>query len=236
MTGSLAHEINQPLAAISINARAALNLLDARHGDAGEAREAMREILADSQRAGDVIDRLRKLLVRGTTERTPLDIKTLVDEVLRLVKGEMIARRIAIDVDVEPGVPDVLGDRVQLQQVILNLLVNAFEAVRGLDAGDRRVTLLAGLKGTQVIVSVVDSGDSLTDSQIGRIFEAFYTTKDDGMGLGLTICQMIVTAHGGTLTAARNPDRGMTFSFSLDAAGAVPDLRSAQAAAASPFA
>jgi C4-dicarboxylate-specific signal transduction histidine kinase len=229
MTGSLAHEINQPLAAISINARAALHMVDGHTGDAGELQDAMREILADSQRAGDVLYRLRKLLVRGITERTRLDMNALVDEVLRLVKGEMIARRIGIDVDIEPGVPEVLGDRVQLQQVILNLLINAFEAVRELDADDRRVTLRVRVNGSQVVVSVADSGNGLTDSQIGQIFEPFYTTKDGGMGLGLTICRMIVTAHGGTLAATRNPDRGMTFSFSLDAAGAVADLRAAAA-------
>ncbi len=217
MTGSLAHEINQPLAAISINAKAALNMAGNHTIDVSELQDAMREIIADAQRAGDVLYRLRKLLVRGITERTPLDVKTLVDEVLRLVKGEMVARRIVVDEDVEPGVPEVLGDRVQLQQVILNLLINAFEAVRQLDVDDRRVTLRVGVDGSQVVVSVVDSGDGLSDPQIHEIFEPFYTTKDGGMGLGLTICRMIVTAHGGTLTAARNPDRGMTFSFCLDA-------------------
>ena len=237
MTGSLAHEINQPLAAISINARAALNMVDGRAVDAGELQDAMREIIADSQRAGDVLYRLRKLLVRGITERTPLDITALVDEVLRLVKGEMIARRIGIDVDLEEGVPEVVGDRVQLQQVILNLLINAFEAVRELDADDRRVTLRVGVNGRQVIVSVMDNGNGLLDSQIHQIFEPFYTTKNGGMGLGLTICRMIVTAHGGTLTAARNPDRGMTFSFGLDAAGATAALQSAQGSLqGSPFA
>ena len=236
MTGSLAHEINQPLAAISINARAAVNMVGNQTIDAGELTDAMREIIADTQRAGDVLYRLRKLLVKGISERTPLDIRALVDEVLRLVKGELIARRIVIAVDVEPRVPEVLGDRVQLQQVILNLLINAFEAVRPLGVDDRRVTLRVGVDGSQVVVSVVDSGDGLPDSQIDEIFEAFYTTKDGGMGLGLTICRMIVTAHGGTLTAVRNPDRGMTFSFRLDAAGATAGLRSAHGSLeASPF-
>jgi len=237
MTGSLAHEINQPLAAISINAKAVLNMAENQAIDVSELEDAMGEIIADAQRAGDVLYRLRKLLVRGITERTPLDVKTLVDEVLRLVKGEMIARRIVIDVDVEHGAPEVLGDRVQLQQVILNLLINAFEAVRQLDADDRRVTLRVAVNGSQVVVSVGDSGDGLSDPQIHEIFEPFYTTKDGGMGLGLTICRMIVTAHGGTLTATRNPDRGMTFSVCLDAAGAAADLRSARSSlAASPFA
>jgi PAS domain S-box-containing protein len=237
MTGSLAHEINQPLAAISINAKAALNMAGNHTIDVSELQDAMREVIADAQRAGDVLYRLRKLLVRGITERTPLDVKTLVDEVLRLVKGEMIARRIVVDVDVEHGVPEVLGDRVQLQQVILNLLINAFEAVRQLDADDRRVTLRVAVDGSQVVVSVVDTGDGLSDPQIHEIFEPFYTTKDGGMGLGLTICRMIVTAHGGTLTAARNPKRGMTFSFCLDGAVATADLRSAQRSLqASPFA
>lgn len=225
MTGSLAHEINQPLAAIGINARAALNIVDNQTGDVVELRGAMRDIIADSKRAGDVLYRLRSLLVRGASDHAPLDVKALVEEVLRLVKGEMIARRIGIDVDVESAVPDVLGDRVQLQQVVLNLLINAFDAVRDMEPGDRRVRLRAGTTGGEVFVSVSDNGRALPDTAFEQMFEPFYTTKEGGMGLGLTICQMIVSAHGGTLTAARNPDRGMTLSFRLEPADAVAGIR-----------
>jgi PAS domain S-box-containing protein len=220
LTGSLAHEINQPLAAIGINAQAALNIVAGPQPASQELREAMNDIIADSQRAGDVLHRLRTLLVKGTTEYTPLEIKAVIDEVLRLVHSEAITRRIVLEVDLERGVPEVLGDRVQLQQVVLNLLINAFEAVRDLDVADRRVSLRARSDGSSVIVSVENNGISLPDDQLSLIFEPFYTTKHDGMGLGLPICQAIVTAHGGTLTAERNPDRGMTFSFRLTGVGA----------------
>ena len=226
MTGSLAHEINQPLAAIGINARAALNIVGNQELDVGELQGAMRDIIADSQRAGDVLYRLRSLLVRGTTDHAPLAVKALIDEVLRLVQGEIIARRILVDVDIESDVPDVLGDRVQLQQVVLNLLINAFEAVGAVEADDRRVTLRVGVSDSLVVVSVVDNGTAVPDPQVHQMFEPFYTTKDGGMGLGLTICRMIVTAHGGTLTAVRNPDRGMTFSFHLDAFVPIAHVRS----------
>jgi C4-dicarboxylate-specific signal transduction histidine kinase len=225
MTGSLAHEINQPLAAIGINARAALNIVDNQTLDVVELRGAMRDIIADSKRAGDVLYRLRSLLVRGASDHAPLDVKALVEEVLRLVKGEIIARRITVDVDVESAVPAVLGDRVQLQQVLLNLLINAFDAVRDMESGDGRVRLRAGTSGREVVVSVSDNGRALPDTEFEQLFEPFYTTKEGGMGLGLTICQMIVAAHGGTLTAARNPDRGMTFSFRLEPAAAVAGIR-----------
>jgi PAS domain S-box-containing protein len=217
LTGSLAHEINQPLAAIGLNAQAGLNLVATGQTDVRELRDAMNDIIADTQRAGDVLHRLRDLLTKGTTEHAPLDLTTLIDEVLRLVRGEIVAHRILIDVDLEDCAPFVLGDRVQIQQVVLNLLINAIEAVRDLELGQRRVILRMRTIGSEVIVSVGDDGIGLSDDQLPQIFEPFYTTKPGGMGLGLAICRAIVTAHGGTLTAERNPNRGMTFSFRLSA-------------------
>jgi PAS domain S-box-containing protein len=217
LTGSLAHEINQPLAAISINAYAGLNLVANGNADVHELREAMSDIIADSRRAGDVLHRLRDLLTKGTTEHAPLDVTTLIDEVLRLVRGEIVAHRIQLDVDLEQPVPLVLGDRVQIQQVVLNLLFNAFEGVRDLDLDRRRVGVRMRTAGSEVVVSVQDEGIGLPDDQLSQIFEPFYTTKPGGMGLGLAICRAIVTAHGGVLTAERNARRGMTFSFHLTA-------------------
>jgi two-component system, LuxR family, sensor kinase FixL len=217
LTGSLAHEINQPLAAISVNAQAGLNLVATGQTDVPELRDAMSDIIADTQRAGDVLHRLRDLLTKGTTEHAPLDLTTLIDEVLRLVRGEIVAHRILLDVDLEDCVPFVLGDRVQIQQVVLNLLINAIEGVRDLELGHRRVILRMRTIGSEVIVSVRDDGIGLSDDQLPQIFEPFYTTKPGGMGLGLAICRAIVTAHDGTLTAERNANRGMTFSFRLSA-------------------
>jgi PAS domain S-box-containing protein len=217
LTGSLAHEINQPLAAIGVNAQAGLNLVATGQTDVRELRDAMSDIIADTQRAGDVLHRLRDLLTKGTTEHAPLDLTMLIDEVLRLVRGEIVAHRILLDVDLEDCVPFVLGDRVQIQQVVLNLLINAVEGVRDLELGHRRVILRMRTIGSEVIVSVGDDGIGLSDDQLPQIFEPFYTTKPGGMGLGLAICRAIVTAHGGTLTAERNAKRGMTFSFRLPA-------------------
>jgi len=217
LTGSLAHEINQPLAAIGVNAQAGLNLVACGQADVHELREAMRDIIADSRRAGDVLHRLRDLLTKGTTEHAPLDVTTLIDEVLRLVRGEIVAHRILLEVDLEDCAPFVLGDRVQIQQVVLNLLINAFEGVRDLEVAERRVILRMRAIGTEVVVSVGDRGIGLSDDELAQIFEPFYTTKRGGMGLGLAICRAIVTAHGGVLTAERNTDRGMTFSFRLTA-------------------
>jgi PAS domain S-box-containing protein len=225
LTGSLAHEINQPLAAIGVNAQAGLNLVASGQADVDELREVMRDIIADSRRAGDVLHRLRDLLTKGTTEHAPLDLTTLIDEVLRLVRGEIVAHRIQIEMDLEDCVPFVLGDRVQIQQVVLNLLINAFEGVRDLEVAERRVILRMRTIGTEVVVSVGDNGIGLSEDELPQIFEPFYTTKPGGMGLGLAICRAIVTAHGGELTAERNGDRGMTFSFRLTACeptGAVP--------------
>ncbi len=225
LTGSLAHEINQPLAAIGVNAQAGLNLVASGQTDVDELREVMRDIIADSRRAGDVLHRLRDLLTKGTTEHAPLDVTTLIDEVLRLVRGEIVAHRIQIEMDLEDCVPFVLGDRVQIQQVVLNLLINAFEGVRDLEVPERRVILRMRTIGREVVVSVGDNGVGLSEDELPQIFEPFYTTKPGGMGLGLAICQAIVTAHGGELTAERNGDRGMTFSFRLTACeptGAVP--------------
>jgi PAS domain S-box-containing protein len=217
LTGSLAHEINQPLAAIGVNAQAGLNLVASGQADVQELREAMRDIIADSRRAGDVLHRLRDLLTKGTTEHAPLDVTTLIDEVLRLVRGEIVAHRILLEMDLQDCVPFVLGDRVQIQQVVLNLLINAFEGVRDLDVEERRVILRLRTIDGEVVVSVGDHGTGLSDDQLHQIFEPFYTTKPGGMGLGLAICRAIVTAHGGELTAERNEDRGMTFSFRLAA-------------------
>ena len=217
LTGSLAHEINQPLAAIGINAQAGLNLVAAGQTDVHELREAMTDIIADSQRAGDVLHRLRELLTKGTTEHGPLDLTTLIDEVLRLVRGEVVAHRIRLDVDLEACVPFVLGDRVQIQQVVLNLLINAMEGVRNLEVAHRYVLLRLRTTGSEVVVSIRDTGVGLTDNQLSEIFEPFYTTKPGGMGLGLAICRAIVTAHGGVLTVERNANRGVTFSFRLPA-------------------
>ena len=217
LTGSLAHEINQPLASIMANAQAALRLLDSPRLDKAELRDALGYIVSDDRRAGEVLRRLRALLTKEAPESRPLDIKDTMEEILQLVHSDVVMRRVALETDLATDLPLVQGDRVQLQQVALNLLINAFEAVQDLDVARRRVALQATRQDGQVVVSVVDYGRGIATADIDRIFEPFYTTKPDGMGLGLPICRTIAVSHGGALTAASNDHGGMTFSLRLPA-------------------
>jgi PAS domain S-box-containing protein len=212
LTGSLAHEINQPLAAVMANADTGLRLISRQPPDLSEISRTLHGIIEESQRAGDVLQRVRSLLRKESTRYESVDLNQTIREVVRLVRGMAESRRIALDVDLSPAGNFVLGDRVQLQQVALNLLLNAFDAVEAREPEARRVILRTTAHDDQVFINVIDQGVGLTDAGLSRMFEPFYTTKRDGMGLGLSICQAIVSAHGGTLKAERNPDRGMTLS------------------------
>ncbi len=215
LTGSLAHEINQPLAAIMANAQAALRMLAGPRPALAELRDTLGDIVADNRRAGDVLQRLRSLLRKGSPEYTTLDVNTTIEEVVRLVGSDILGRRVTVNVVLAPEAPAVHGDRVQLQQVVLNLLVNAFDAVEEAEVGARWVTLQTACVDERVVVSVSDRGVGVPEERLSHIFEPFYTTKTEGMGLGLSICRAIMAAHGGDLRGERNPDGGMTFSFSL---------------------
>jgi C4-dicarboxylate-specific signal transduction histidine kinase len=153
-------------------------------------------------------------------EFAPVDVNDTLDEVVRLLNSDVLARRIWLEVHRGLQLPPVLADRVQLQQVIVNLLMNAFDAVRGRDVGARRVILRTDRRDGRVTISVVDHGEGVPEDQLSQIFDPFVTTKGEGLGLGLSICRAIVSAHGGDLKAERNADRGMTFSFSLPLAPA----------------
>ena len=211
LTGSLAHEINQPLTAVMANCEAALRLMGMQPVPAGELREALNDIRRDNQRAAEVVQRMRTLLKKSTTQYEPVEINATVRDVLRLVKGSARGRGIVIDVELSPDVGPVFGDRVQLQQVVLNLVLNACDAVQKQDTTLRHVTLKTACREHEAAVEVRDRGTGLSDAELALVFEPFYTTKRDGMGLGLSISRAIVNAHGGTLGAARNPDSGMTF-------------------------
>jgi C4-dicarboxylate-specific signal transduction histidine kinase len=215
LTGTLAHEINQPLAAIMTNAQAATRLIAAPVPDLVELRAALADIVSDNQRAAEVVRRLRTLLRKDTSEYAPVDLNDSIDEVIKVLQSDIVSRRIALEVAPAAHLPHVLGDRIQLQQVTLNLLMNAFEALE--DMSMKRVTLRTGVTDGAVTVSVVDHGVGLTDEQLPRMFEPFYTTKPNGMGLGLAICMTIMNAHDGTVGVERNADSGTTFSFSLPA-------------------
>src|SRR5437016_547399 len=228
VTASIAHEVNQPLAAIVNNAIACLGLLRDGRPDADELRDALCEIVSDGERASAIIERVRGLAKRSPPQYLAVQIPDVVGDVVALVTAESVARGVAIRTDVPGDLPAVLGDRVQLQQVLLNLLVNGMDAMNGV-AEDTRVLEIRGCPDDQdespaVRVSVRDRGVGLDPGQRERLFLAFYTTKPSGMSLGLAISRSIIDAHGGRLWAEAHQGPGATFSFRLPAApaGAAP--------------
>jgi len=224
VTASFAHELNQPLAAIVNNANACLGLLPSgRHG-LDEVREALADIVSDADRASAIIERVRGLAKRTPPEKVPLRLVDVVDDVVALAAAESVARGVAIRTDLAADLPVVLGDRVQLLQVLLNLVVNGMDAMSSVDEPKRRLDILGRPDtrdgGPAARISVQDRGVGLDAGRMDRLFEAFYTTKPHGMGMGLAICRSIIDAHGGRLWAESNQGPGATFSFSLPAAAA----------------
>ncbi|UCE03689.1 MAG: hypothetical protein JSW67_05755 [Candidatus Latescibacterota bacterium] len=221
LTASLAHEINQPLAAILSNTQAAQRLLATGNTNGDEIREILADIVADDQRAGEVIRRMRTLLRRGESEPTILDVNDLAVEVVGLVRSELILQNVDPVLDLSPTPLRVHGDRVQLQQVLLNLVINALDAMKETSNGDRKLRVrTAAMDDRLVRVSVEDTGVGLPADSIDRVFERFVTTKPHGIGLGLAICSSIIQAHGGRVGAENNADRGATFWFNLPAVDA----------------
>lgn len=218
LTASLAHEINQPLAAILSNAQAALHLLARGEANPEEMREILADIAADDQRAGEVIRRMRTLLRKGEPSQTTLGVNDLVHDVVGLVRGEALLQNVALGLELGTDLPLVHGDRIQLQQALLNMMVNALDAIKETTGGARRIVVrTAAAEGPAVRVSVEDSGTGLPADRGAQLFEPFVTTKTHGMGLGLAICRSIIEAHGGQIGGRSNPDRGATFWFTLPA-------------------
>jgi len=215
LAASLAHELNQPLTAILSNAQAAQRFLAADPTNVGEVRAILRDIVEDDNRAGEVIRRVRELVRKGDLEIVALDLETIVRDVVMLIHSDAILHKVNILLQMDPGAPKVHGDKVQLQQVILNLLLNAFQAMKDCPVTERQVTVRTELDSHMAIVAVHDRGEGLKDDQLEKIFQPFYTTKDNGLGLGLAISRSIVEAHGGRLWAQKNPDRGATIYFTV---------------------
>jgi C4-dicarboxylate-specific signal transduction histidine kinase len=212
LTSALAHEINQPLTAVRVNAEAGLILLASGQPALHEVRAALSEIRNDTQRAAEVVRQVRTLLRKDTTRIEAVEVNSTISDVVKLMENSAARRAILVEVELAPETRPVRGDRIQLQQVILNLLMNACDAVQQNEKHHRRVSLKAHVGADALLVEVSDNGAGLADDEIARVFEPFYTTKHEGMGLGLSICRTIVDAHGGSLVATRNSDRGMTFS------------------------
>jgi C4-dicarboxylate-specific signal transduction histidine kinase len=215
LTASIAHEVNQPIAAIVTNAQAALRWLGRQPPDLGEVRESLDYIVRDGNRAGDVITRIRALIKKAPARKDSLDINEAVREVIVLTRGEAAKNGVSLQTQFASGLPPVQGDRVQLQQVLLNLIVNAIEAMSGVSEGARKLQISTGEpESGGVVVAVCDSGPGL-EPEAGRLFEPFHTTKSEGMGMGLSICQSIIEAHGGQVWASVNKPRGAVFQFTL---------------------
>lgn len=215
LTASIAHEVSQPLAGIVANGHAALRWLAATPADPAEARRALERVVADADRAGDVIGRVRRMVAKAPPSRETVDMAALIEDVLSLTRSEIRKAQVTLRTDLADDLPPVIADRVQLQQVVLNLLVNAAEAIGQQETGPRDMLVGAATDGERVTVSIRDTGVSLAPAAIERIFDAFHSTKPGGMGMGLAISRSIVEAHGGTIYAAANPPRGMVFGFTL---------------------
>ena len=215
LTASLAHELNQPLTGILTNAQAARRLLEGARPDLEELRAILHDIIEDDRRAAEVILRLRDLLRKGESEVSRLDLNALIRDVLKLLGSDTVIRNVSVALDLESSAPVVTGDRVQLEQVLLNLLLNAMEAMAERLGGDRTVVVRTrNAEGSCVQASVEDGGSGLRPGTLETVFEPFYTTKSSGMGMGLAIARSIIEAHGGTIWA-ENSSRGATFHFRL---------------------
>jgi PAS domain S-box-containing protein len=216
MTASISHEVNQPLAAVVNAAGACLRWLNGATPNLDEARRAVEWILKEGNRAAEVIRRIRALAKNAEPRKEPLDINSIIDEVLALVQHELAAREVRWRLDLAPVLPTVLADRVQLQQVIINLVMNGVEAMQPVQNRPHELVIRSGRDGAQrVVVDVVDTGVGISADNAGRLFNAFFTTKSGGMGIGLSICRSIIEAHGGRLSAANNAGPGASVRFTL---------------------
>jgi PAS domain S-box-containing protein len=216
LTASIAHEVNQPLAAVIANAEACLSWLDREIPNLDAARRSVNWIIDDGNRASEVIRRVRALARKTSLEKVPLDINGVISETLGLVQRELIGHRVSLRTELASALPAVLGDRVQLQQLIINLVMNGIEAMQSVTDRPRELVVRSRQDETQqVLVSVMDCGVGISAENAGRLFNAFFTTKPSGMGMGLPICRSIVEAHGGRLSAAANAGPGATFQFVL---------------------
>jgi C4-dicarboxylate-specific signal transduction histidine kinase len=219
LAASIAHEINQPLAAIIADANACLNWLEADRPDLDSVREALGAVVKDGERAGEVITRIRALLSRSSVAHGPCDLAEVIRDVLLLVGPELERHGTVLQASLATDLPGVMGDRVQLQQVLLNLLLNAAEAVRNVPSERRRLVVRSAVEqrddGSWAVVAVEDAGVGFREEHAARLFDAFYTTKPGGLGMGLSISRSIVDGHQGRLWATANPGHGATFHFAL---------------------
>jgi signal transduction histidine kinase len=216
LAASIAHEVNQPLVGVVTNASASLRLLDRKSPDLVETKEAIRAIIRDGNRAADVISRMRALFKKARPVKEQLNINKAIEEVVILTRGEARRNKVALRMDLGANLPLIMADRVQVQQVVMNLILNGIEAMSGVEGRERDLLIRTqGSKGHQILVAVQDSGIGVSPQNAEQIFDAFHTTKPGGMGMGLSISRSIVENHGGRLWATANDGPGATFQFTL---------------------
>lgn len=219
LSGSIAHELNLPLSAILSNAQAGQRVLANGHADLTELREILNDIVSEDKRAGEVIRHLRLWLKKGEVHQRSLRINKVVQDVLKLIHSDLVNQKVTVNCELARNLPAVTGDPVQLQQVLVNLVVNACDAMADCNTPERRLLIRTGTENGNgngaVLVSVTDQGGSIPEEKMEQIFEPFFTTKAKGMGLGLSVCHSIIAAHRGKLWATNNADCGATFHFSL---------------------
>lgn len=231
LSASIAHEVNQPLAAIAVNAEASQRYLEQEPPKVDDARHVVSRIIQSVDRASNVIRRIRGLSKKATPEKARLDVNEVIQETVPLVRSQAISQRVMLRLELEPGLPAVLADRIQLQQVIINLVINAIDAMKVVADRPRELEIRSQpYEGGQVLVAVQDSGVGIEPEKANRLFDAFFTTKPDGMGMGLSICRSIIEAHGGRIWASANAGPGATLQFTLPRAVAEPLSRPSQGA------
>ena len=222
LAASLAHEITQPIASARNNARAARNFLDNHPPDLGEVREALDCVLGDADRAGDIVGRIREQIKKAPPRKDHFDLNAAINEVIVLARGAIIRNGVSVETRLAKRLFPVHGDRVQLQQVVLNLILNAIEAMGSTEAGARELLISTDQDYKGILVAVRDSGPGIDPAHLERVFDAFFTTKSGGVGMGLSICRSIISAHGGRLWAEANAPRGAVFQFTLPSTEMTP--------------
>lgn len=215
LTASIAHEVNQPLAAIVTNGEASLRWLNRPEPDLGEARAAIDRMIGEGQRASDIISRIRAMATKTAPEPELLDLATLIDDAMLLVRRELVSHDVKLHLALPTDLPAVKADRVQIQQLVINLAVNAVQAMAQQAGAARDLTLIARREGDAVLIEVADTGPGIAADDADRLFNAFFTTKATGMGMGLSICKSIVEAHGGRIQAHSGEGGGAVFAFTL---------------------
>src|SRR5665213_285134 len=216
LTASIAHEVNQPLAAMVINGNATLRWLSAKPPNLEEAKQAIEHIVKDGTRAGEIIARVRAFIKRNPPRKASFNINEVIRETVMLTASEIHRSRVNVRTDIDANLQEVFGDRIQIQQVVLNLLLNAIEAVNKTPEGPRELRINSSNDGIAVaLFTIRDSGLGLDPEKLEQPFSAFYTTKEDGMGIGLTISRSIIESHGGRIWATLNAPRGAVFQFTL---------------------